>query len=273
MIRNLTLYLLIPASLCLAIFLTSYSSGPAGSAGTDRTGAPFSNGTCNSCHFGGNYDASLDIQLIDGTESVQSYEPGKEYLLRIEVQTGSGNPGGYAFQAVIVDDKEEQAGSFSNAPNGVNTPTLRGRQYAEHSRVSTSSVFELNWTAPEEGTGAVTLYGAGNAVNGNGGTSGDDGTTASLTIEEGTSSALLAKRTEMVQVFPNPAQNWLQVPIVEEGAVHEITIFDVHGKRVLEDRQKSVGPMQVSLHNLPTGVYVGRIASKEQIRSFRFIKE
>lgn len=273
MIRNLTLYILIPASLCLAVFLTSYSSGPAGSAGTDRTGAPFSNGTCNSCHFGGDYDASLDIQLLDGTEAVDAYEPGKEYLLRIEVQTGTGNPGGYAFQAVMVDDNDEQAGSFSNAPNGVNTPTLRGRQYAEHSRVSTSPVFELNWTAPEEGTGAVTLYGAGNAVNGNGGTSGDDGTTASLTIEEGTSSSLFVHRTDNIRVFPNPAQNWLQVPIVKEGAVHEITIFDVHGSRVLEDRQKSVGPMQVSLHLLSTGVYVGRVASEGQIRSFRFMKE
>jgi hypothetical protein len=40
-----------------------------------------------------------------------------------------------------------------------------GRQYAEHAGKSVSNSFNTQWTAPASGTGPITFYGAGAAVN------------------------------------------------------------------------------------------------------------
>ncbi|MCH2231242.1 MAG: T9SS type A sorting domain-containing protein [Crocinitomicaceae bacterium] len=169
-------------------------SGGAGASGLgDRTGSPIASGTCAGCHGGGSYSPTTLIQLIDGGgAAVTSYTSGQSYTIRTTVTAGSGTPASYGSQSVALTTANANAGSMSS----VITPSTQvvqvsGRDYMEHSGGSLTGVFEVSWTAPNAGTGDVTLYGIGLAVDGTGGTGGDESSaTAFLTLTEGLPTAI-----------------------------------------------------------------------------------
>lgn len=163
-------------------------SGGAGTGGLgDRTGGPLASGTCATCHSGSFYSTLATIQLLDGTGSpVTSYTSGQSYTIRTTVVAGSGSPSGYGSQTVALTSANANAGSMTSATTPfTQIVTVSGRNYMEHLNPSVTGVFEVSWTAPVAGTGDVTLYGIGLAINGNGGTSGDQASsTATLTLTE-----------------------------------------------------------------------------------------
>ena len=170
-----------------SLLLYSYSSGPA-AGGLARTGAPFNNNlTCNGCHNGGNFGASINLQLYDlGNNLVTKYVPGQTYTYRISLSHTAGSPQ-YGFQATAAT----QAGSvnintWGTLPASVQNSPLNNRNYIEHSDRLGTNVIDLPWTGPAAGTGAVVFYTAGNFVNGNFGTSGDQVVNSSLTVTEET---------------------------------------------------------------------------------------
>lgn len=164
------------------------SSGPAAS-GTFRTGAPSQGGgmelTCSSCHGGGSYGTpTLDwtISATAGGPAVTSYVPGQQYFVSLQISAPSGNPAGYGFSSTFLLADLSNAGTPSN-PDGDSQVTngFNGRTYVEHNKRTADGNWDFRWTAPPAGSGTVTLYSSGNAVNG-AGTGGDNAPNQSVTV-------------------------------------------------------------------------------------------
>ena len=67
----------------LGLALMSSSSGVAEIQNQNRTGELGAGTTCNLCHGGGNYNASVDIAVLDPNsgQAVAEYLPGEQYVL------------------------------------------------------------------------------------------------------------------------------------------------------------------------------------------------
>lgn len=170
-----------------AVHAPPRSGGLAAVQNQDRTGSPVSSGLCMACHSGGSFGANFQIEVRDaGNNVVTSYTPGAQYTVEYTVSASSGSPSGYGMQAAILDASNSNAGNQTTV-NTANTQVsiVGGRQLLEQQGASTTGFFSVDWTAPSAGTGTVTLYGNGIAINGNGGTSGDNGTsTVTLSLTE-----------------------------------------------------------------------------------------
>ncbi|MEM9923996.1 MAG: choice-of-anchor V domain-containing protein, partial [Cyanobacteria bacterium P01_D01_bin.50] len=127
-------------------------------------------------------------RFSNGGANVTEYVPGRTYFATVTVSAPMGNPAGYGFQAVFLDDPA------SGIPQGVGNAVIpmtedsarigmnAGRQYIEHRFRTPSGSWNFEWTAPAAGTGDVKLYSVGNAVNGANGSGGDSGSSMSTVI-------------------------------------------------------------------------------------------
>ncbi len=167
------------AFVALTLLLVGYSAGPAAEQGQGYIGAPGELGvSCGTCHGNpGSYGiVTVDIQAFNNGNPVNTYLPGLSYDIVVTVNNTASNPAGFGFQAVALDGNNDNAGSFSDPGTNVHIVNLSGRDYAEHDGMSASRSFSFKWNAPAPSVGTVNFYAAGNAVNGNGATSGDSGT-------------------------------------------------------------------------------------------------
>lgn len=180
-------------SAALYFLFTSSSNGRATAANAGNTGAPGESQLCGNCHNGGAFGpVTVSIQVFQAgtTTPAPGYFPGQNYDVRVTVQNNSGNPGGYGFQLTCLTSTGNNplAGYFNLASNVkqklVTTGAFNGRTYVEHNGVLPNNQFNFSWTAPTAGTGNVTFYSAGNAVNGTGSTGGDNSGSASLIFPE-----------------------------------------------------------------------------------------
>jgi hypothetical protein len=137
------------------------------------TGAPFDNGTCNSCHGGGSYTATASIDGLPGTIS-----PNTTYPLTLTVTPTAGSPVKAGFQLVAVQGNNANAGSLAAGNSQTGVETFNGRQYLEHRNGKLFGgnpvSWTFNWTSPASSSGnTVTFYYIANICDGNGNTSGD----------------------------------------------------------------------------------------------------
>ncbi len=133
------------------------------------------------CHVGtGNptRGSGIEIDFPDGL----TYTPGVKQRWTVRVTGSQGNL--YGFQVSARTSDNGQAGSFSNVDAKTQIICQTGElnqacrssapvQYMEHSLAGTSNSFTFEWTPPATDVGAVRVYAAGNAANGNGQESGD----------------------------------------------------------------------------------------------------
>ena len=166
------------------------SNGRATAANAGNTGAPGEN-TCGQCHNGGNYNASVTVQMFaqGATVPTTQFFPGNTYTVKVTVNNAMGNPFGYGFQLTALTDAESSPISgYSSLASNVKQKTITiqnaftGRTYLEHNGVTSNNIFQFSWTAPQTLNEAVTFYASGNVVNGTGSTSGDATNSTSLTI-------------------------------------------------------------------------------------------
>ena len=168
----------------LAFVFISSSGGRATSANSGNTGAPGETTVCANCHSANAFSPSISIGVFETgtTNAITEYTPGTTYDVQVTVAATSGTPAGYGFQIVALKNTgNSPVNTWSMPASNVQIETISsGRQYAEHNGVSTSNTFDMQWTAPAMGSGSVTLYSAGNAVNGGGSTAGDGADATSL---------------------------------------------------------------------------------------------
>lgn len=253
------------------------ASGPGSVQGTDRTGSPVSPGYCgvSSCHGGGNFSTDVAIQLLDeNSDPVTEYTPATTYTLRISIAATGAE--GFGFQAVALTESNAGAGEFGAPAAGIQVITISNREYAEHSSRSSTSSFEIDWTAPDAGSGAITFYAAGNAVNGDSNFTGDDPDTSSLVIGEGLASGLrdqIASRLNL-KIFPSLTQTAITAQWSGEVTADKIAINDLTGQTYYIENIKSgsVTEMNIPVYNLPSGIYFVKLLTSQGFQTQKFVK-
>ncbi len=158
--------------------MTSYSSGPATAQDQGYTGAPNESGAvCGTCHNSGNFgtpSVSIVLTEVGNGMPITAYVPMTTYNVRVTV---SATAPGYGFQFVALDGGGNSAGTFLNAGTDVQFVMVsNGRTYVEQNNISSTGIFDFQWTAPASGN--VDFYAVGNAVNRAGDISGDNGSAA-----------------------------------------------------------------------------------------------
>ena len=255
----------------------SNSSGPGEIQGVDRTGGPLSPGYCNACHSGGSFGTDVQMALVDlDGDTIAEYVPGGTYTLRVQV-LGEG-AAGYGFQAVALDNMDAGAGTYGEAPEGIQVTNVNGVDYPEHDSRASEGLFEIEWTAPEEGSGPITFYVAGNAVNANFDVSGDEADTTFAVIEE---AIVSSAKDQIAQAFnlqlgPNPAQDYVQVQWDNQVIQPEqLRIVSALGQEVQQYNLSTMGginQLEVPTADFTAGIYFIQISSEEGIQTKRLLK-
>ena len=264
----------------LAFLFWNNSSGAAEVQGQDRTNSPLSNAPCTACHSSGAYSPSVALEVLKEGESVQEYTPGEAYTMRVTANH-TGSPASFGFQAVALAGEDNlQAGEFSNPADGIQITPLDGRQYPEHSRRNESNVFEVEWTAPMEGSGEVRFYSSVVAANNASGSGGDGSAFLNdpvVLTEAVTSSREQEALLPNLTVFPNPASERLQVQWEsQERSTFRVEVYDLNGRLLLQQPQQAMPGVQstvVDLSSLPQGIYQLRTTDGQRQNVQRFVKQ
>ncbi len=276
--------------LLLAAFMLAFSNGPAGGEGgngprmQDRSGSPFAHSqgaTCAACHNNGSFNPGLTIELLEDGNAVAEYVPGQSYTLRYTVEANSGSPNKYGVQSVVLTNSDDSnAGTFGDAPSGTRVASIDDRSYFEHSTGSNDNTFEIEWTAPEEELGDITIFAAGVAANGNGTNGGDNGTAATLTVAQTINVSSLSGPELLpidLNVFPNPVKDVLNLELNSSiQGVYQMDILDLGGK-VLASRQLElnfeINRINEHVDHLSPGAYLVRITDGEKLVSAKILKQ
>ncbi len=197
-----------------------------------KTGKTQSGCTCHGSLSTG--DAMINLTSNPNIFTGSGYSPGNTYTLSLNVTGGpSGSKGGF--------NLKPSAGTLSNA--GLNAKIV-GTEATQSNADSRS--WTVDWTAPDESIESVTFNYAGNAVNGNFSTSGDDPTpteikstgkqTTSIKYNDGAKFG----NFEIKQNYPNPfnSETKIQYQIDKPGVV-KLKIFDLSGKQVFKQLQSN----------------------------------
>ncbi|CAA6829221.1 MAG: Collagenase, putative [uncultured Aureispira sp.] len=223
--------------------LQSASGGRAANNEMDRTNSPGSTGTCGIyCHgSAGLYpNTQLNVVIEDANGSVvTAYVPGQVYTLEFEV-TSDGSPFGYGMQAVILDSLNMNTGDMLAVSTSETqlTRISNGREFIEHQGISNTGIFRTTWMAPPVGTGAVTIYGMGMAVNGSGTTQGDDFAAAIpvVLLESITNHTQnLQVDQSLYDVFPNPNQGAFYIKATKMEQDCFIQVFNLAGQIIYQE--------------------------------------
>lgn len=273
-----------------AFIFMSHEAGRADDKGQGNTGAPGDESlgnnprTCVSCHAGnGSIQTVINIEVLDDNNTpITEYVPEQTYRVRVSHDVAVGNPAGYGFQVLSLaapfDTDGPDVAGFSNPAANVKIAIAdNGRQYAEQNGLSTSEVFEVDWTAPAVGTGAVTFYTCGNAVNDNNSTSGDGADCETLELAEGTTSST-TELDDGVQIFlfPNPVREEMKVRLVSAvNAEFDMEIYNMSGQLMMQeeiDFMSGENNFFYNVNSLSTGTYLVKFSNEEKIATAKLLK-
>ena len=251
-----------------------FSSGPP----LGRTGAP-GEGTCAGCH-GGSSGGTGEVQITP-LNGVTEYLPGDTLLLEVSV-ADPGNNALFGFEITALDDQNNGLGSFIDpSGNEVNTGTQGGRPYAHHGSAGTTPnqtnarTWLVEWIAPQNPTGPVTFYAAGNAANGNGASSGDLIYTTNLELPLATPTSRPAPGSAPPQftLLGNPVRAALHLAYRLPGtAPARLEVLSLHGRVLLHKRLNNRGGhLQLPLTDFANGTYLLRIVQQGRQHTERFL--
>jgi PKD repeat protein len=168
----------------MLVFLTSNILYHTGSPG-GKTGSPGDgNATCTQCHTGTPVTVT---GWITSNIPASGYVPGQTYTITATAtHTGAVL---FGFEMTAENASNNKTGTFI-ITNATQTQLVNNNKSVTHTQNGTtpsgnSKSWSVNWTAPAAGTGNVTFYGAFNAANGNGGSSGDVIYKTSTLVPEG----------------------------------------------------------------------------------------
>lgn len=172
--------------------LTSSSSGMSGVMGASTTGC----GPTGGCHDPGT-GTTISITGIPAG----GYVAGTAYTLTLNVMNSSKTAAGF--------DLTCSAGAISNKPaNTMLMGTTELHHVAPLSMTTGTSSWSFTWTAPTTGT-TVDFNVAGNAVNGDTGSTGDAYANTKITFSKAWAAAVNNVDASGVQLYPNPANESL----------------------------------------------------------------
>lgn len=259
--------------------LQSASGGRAAAGGQDRTGAPGSLSACTACHANNGAFTSPQIGVIvkDAMGTVvTSYVPGDTYTLEYTVTSG-GTPNGYGMQSVILDASNANAGDLlttTTASTQLST-IANGREFVEHLGRSSTGMFTATWEAPVAGTGDVTVYGIGMAVNGSGASGDNTSPTAQVVLSESPASGIydLVKGESGLNIFPIPNNGGFTITNEDEIGSVIVQIYNLEGRSVYSENGvlDHNGTLFMYCKDLVPGIYVVEMQGEKTRQTQRMI--
>jgi hypothetical protein len=75
-----------------------------------------------------------------------------------------------------------------------------------------------------------------------------------------------------IQVYPNPASEWLTVSLDELPGKKEVAIFQVTGKK-MESQELNEGDARFYVADYSRGIYLVKVMSENGSRTIRFVKQ
>jgi|GEM_PF-913068 len=265
-------------------FITKKSAtGYAGYTGSPGEATCSGNGACH----GGGSSAVSGLTITSSpafsvnANSALEYFPDSTY--QITITTSAAGFTRYGFGCEILNSSHANSGNIQNPGSGVKFLTSLGRKNAVHSttKLATSgtATFTFKWVAPASGNGDATIYAIGNAVNGNGGYTGDFVISPeSMLLLEGTppppppdttSIKEIATGVTQISIFPNPANDITNISYqLSRTQTIKIDLIHMNGAIVKQLYQQEETPGSYSrilnLQGVSSGVYFIRTSANGQ---------
>jgi len=254
--KKVLLYLALVSG--LVFILTSglpYSGGSPGA----KTGSPGDNNkTCTDCHGG---PATSKTGWMETNIPASGYIPGDTYIITV-----SGTHSGvqkFGFEATAEDGQNAKAGTLIITNSSQTKLTNSNHAVTQTSSGTTPNLgtktWSFDWTAPGEGTGAVTFYAAFNAADGNGGTSGDVIYISNITALENTSTGIEDEKLKAgVSIYPVPFNNHINVDVNNEVIVEQVSLYNTAGALVktLISEEVTGGMIKINTGDVEPGIYI-----------------
>ena len=249
-------------------FIVKDSNGKAG-----YTSSPGEQ-NCSACHGGGSSATSGVTVSATPSFTNDEYIPGTVYNVTLTVAASGFTR--FGFGCEVLNTSNTNIGTLQSAGTGVKfVNAFNSRRNATHTSAQTGSsgqyAFTFQWVAPAVGQGDAIFYYCGNAVNGNGNTSGDLPIPGSYTVNEGTPtvttsiSNIKAEPVSTVRVFPNPTSDYVSVAFALKTNTQVLAeLIDVSGKRIktLVNENQAAGNFEktISLDGIDAGVYFVKVS-------------
>ncbi len=258
--KNYSYYLTLIAIPFVAVLLLSLSGGRTG----QYSGSPGDGGaTCTACHSGGNFGAVATITTtIPGTGFVY----GDTYEVTV---TATSSAPKHGFQLTTEDASQTKVGTYAA---GTGNQVVNSGTHMTHTLAgNTQTSWSFDWTAPSSAEGGeITFYASVNAVDGTGGTSGDEVVTTSLPYSVN-SVGIDENELLSFSVYPNPTADYITLKLDEmDFKSGELAILNYNGQIMhkstdLNDR--------IDVSNLKAGIYILQLTSENKKGMSRFIKK
>ena len=245
----------------IILFAGSLISGTLNSGGSPggRSNSPMDASNCSSCHT----DFSvISEEWISTNIPISGYIPGDTYTI-----TASGNHSGavkFGFE-LTAEDGSNKVGTFA-ITDATETKLANSNSSVTHtSDGNTASggakTWTFDWTAPVTGTGNITFYGAFNAADGSGDTSGDVIYTSALAVNEDLSVSIKEINSNLISIAPNPSNNIITLNSVE--LIQSIKMYDISGKQILNFSNLHTNSKIIDLTGFSNGIYIIRIKGEK----------
>lgn len=228
--------------------------------------------TCAVCHASFALNSGAGGVAIDAPSA---FAPGETVRITVTVDNQTAPAAGGAarqgFQAVVKDAATDEPVGTVAVVDAAATQLVGGDVYVTHTAGGTAqSAWAFDWTAPSAPPAAVRVYAAGNAANGNGGTSGDHVYTATADLAAATVATAPPVSTPAFGLSaprPNPVRSGATVRLdlsgvavrgggvaVREGGV-AVRVVDGRGRTVRDLGRAVAGPLAVPTAGLAAGRY------------------
>lgn len=241
---------------------------------TGQTGSP-GEGTCSGCHSSGGSGTTVVSLAVSPSFTANQFIPGQTYTVTIIVTNSSYTK--FGFNAEILNPSNVNAGNITSGLSGVQVVNTARKNVTQTTpKTGTgSATFQFVWVAPL--TGTATIYAAGNAVDGTGGTGGDKGGNAAFIVTANTAASInenVVSGISGLNVYPNPVHSEFKISynLMESGRV-KTALYDIRGQEVAELANEAQNSGAQMLNNqlppdLAKGVYFVKLSvnGKQQIQ-------
>ncbi|WP_420454664.1 choice-of-anchor V domain-containing protein [Rubrivirga sp.] len=222
--------------------------------------------TCNVCHssFGLNEGGGDVAVEVAGTAAPGEAVP---VTVTLDNQTPEATPGSrrQGFSATVRDPETGEAWGELVLTDAAATRYAGGDpSHVTHTAGGTAqSTWTFDWVPGTDRTGAARVYVAGNAANGNGGSSGDYiyTATADIVVGDVASASAPAAAFEVGVPMPNPARDRTRLALrLDRPGPVAVSVVDGRGRRVRtverRDRPAGASVVEVATGGLAAGAYV-----------------
>jgi hypothetical protein len=243
------LYKFLPLLAVPLMFLfLGYSDGSPGS----KTGSPGDGmANCTQCHSGTPQNAS---EWIMSTIPDLGYSSGETYTFTAMVEHAGSSR--FGFEVTAEDSDGNKVGEIiiteAARTQYRNNDKSITHTFAGNAGSNNMNEWTFDWTAPDAMTGDVTFYGAFNATNSNGSTSGDVVYLSTYTV--GPDVTGVDELANDFSFYPNPSNGVLNIENPDYSKTSSVLVFNSTGQLVEEFIMNSEFAI-LNLTNMTKGIY------------------